>query len=123
MSVSRVKRSYEKRPALFVKRFLSECEADYCLKGPPCSGFERLAGHIAAKEAVMKVLGKGWPHIPWTDIEILHEESGQPWARLKGKALLVMKERHLGAIVLSITHDGDFAAAMALGIPRALNLT
>lgn len=117
--ISRVKASYDKSPVLFVKRFLSDDEAAYCLDvARPCRRFERFAGRIAAKEAVMKVLGKGWPHVPWTDIEIVHDESKRPLVRLKGKALAIMGQHNLEYIQVSITHDGQMAAAVAIGIPR-----
>ncbi len=117
--ISRVKASYDKSPVLFAKRFLSDDEAAYCFDAARrCRQYERLAGRIAAKEAVMKVLGKGWPHVPWTDIEIVHDESKRPLVKLKGKALAIMGQQDLEYIQVSITHDGQMAAAVAMGIPR-----
>ncbi len=117
--ISRVKKSYEKRPCLFIKRFFSKDEAAYCLSASgPRRKLECLAGRIAAKEAVMKVLGRGWPQVPWTDIEILHDDLKRPFARLRGKALSFMEELNLGCIQISITHDGQIAAAVAVGVSR-----
>jgi holo-[acyl-carrier protein] synthase len=117
--VSRVKQMYEKRPRQFVQRLFSKDEATYCLAAArPCRRYQRFAGRIAAKEAVMKVLGKGWPHVPWTDIEIDRDGSGQPIAKLRGKALELMERHKLAHIQVSITHDGEIAVAVAVGIPK-----
>lgn len=119
--ISRVKQMYEKRPRQFVERFFGKHEREYCLAAArPCRRFERFAGRIAAKEAVMKVLGHGWPHVPWTDIEIVNDGSGQPAANLKGKALDIMERQELASIQVSITHDGQVAAAVAVGISTAI---
>ncbi len=119
--ISRVKASYDKSPVLFAKRFLSDDEAAYCLGAARwCRQYERLAGRIAAKEAVMKVLGKGWPHVPWTDIEIVHDDLKRPQVRLKEKALSIMEQHNLESIQISITHDRKIAAAVAIGISKSL---
>lgn len=77
---------------------------------------ERVCGRIAAKEAVMKVLGQGWPAVSWTDIAVLVDASGRPAVTLAGKARAVMDSLGLVAIDVSITHDGDLAIAVALGL-------
>lgn len=66
----------------------------------------------------MKVLGEGWPAIPWTDISVLPGQSGRPSAFLSGKALAALELLGLGGVDVSITHDGDLAIAVALGIPK-----
>jgi len=113
--VSRIAKSFSSCPSLFLGKFFTEAERIYC-QGP--RQVETIAGRIAAKEAVMKVLGTGWPQIPWTDIEILTGENGRPSVKLKGKALRVMEKLKLSSIDISITHDGGFAVAVALGIPQ-----
>ncbi len=121
VSLSRVERMYEKRPCLFMKRFFTRKEAGYCLNATEIHRkLERFGGRIAAKEAVMKVLGEGWPKVPWTDIEVIHDGLGRPLVRLKGKALSVMEEENIETIQVSITHDRQIAAAVALGIPGGL---
>jgi len=77
----------------------------------------RIAGRIAAKEAVMKVLGEGWPKISWTDIEISPDEKGRPCVLLTGKALSIARSLHVGQVQVSITHDGDLALAVAVAVP------
>ena len=117
--VPRVEQMYRKRPRQFVQRFFTEAEMAYCLAAAkPSRRFQRFAGRIAAKEAVMKVLGRGWPYLPWTDVEIARDGAGQPRVKLSGKAQELMERYKLAYIQGSITHDGKLAAAVAVGVPR-----
>jgi holo-[acyl-carrier protein] synthase len=112
VTVDRIRRSLESHGEAFRRRLLTPDESRYC-RGPREA--ERVAGRVAAKEAVMKVLGDGWPAIPWTSIEVLPDESGRPIARLTGKAAEAMRDLGLAAVDVSITHDGNLAIAAALG--------
>lgn len=62
---------------------------------------EQLAGMFAAKEAVLKAMGLQAG--AWHDIKIAKKPSGKPFARVAKKE-----------IGLSISHDGDYAIAIAL---------
>ncbi|HHY75315.1 MAG TPA: holo-ACP synthase [Firmicutes bacterium] len=110
--VARVRRSLEAFGDAFWRRFFTPREAEHCRGAREA---ERAAGRIAAKEAVMKVLGVGWPSIPWTSIEVLPDETGRPSVGLTGKAAGAMARLGLSAVDVSITHDGDLAIAVALG--------
>ncbi len=110
--VGRIRRSLESHGEAFRRRLLTPDESEHC-RGPREA--ERVAGRVAAKEAIMKVLGNGWPAISWTSIEVLPDKSGRPVVRLSGKAAETMRELGLSAVDVSITHDGDLAIAAALG--------
>lgn len=113
VSQARVKLSLERHGQAFLSKFLTPQEASYC------SGrrtLERVSGRVAAKEAVMKVLGHGWPSVSWTDIAVLPDGSGRPRVTLSGRALGFMDSLGLKAIDVSITHDGGLAIAVALGV-------
>ncbi len=69
---------------------------------------QSMAGIYAAKEAVLKALGTGLT-IPLTDVEIVHTELGQPVCVLRGKAAPLG-----GQMLVSITHEGNMAAGMAV---------
>lgn len=110
--VSRIRASLERHKEAFFARILTPKEREYC------SGarmVERVAGRVAAKEAVMKVIGQGWPALSWTDIEILPGAHGRPTVSLSGKALESAGAACLEAVDVSITHDGGLAIAVALG--------
>lgn len=89
-----------------LRRMLSEDEETY-VRSKGAGAAQTLAGLFAAKEAILKALGTGLS-VPMTDIRIVHTELGQPRALLTGKA------EFGGEVQLSITHEGDMAAAVAL---------
>ncbi|HHW27582.1 MAG TPA: holo-ACP synthase [Firmicutes bacterium] len=112
--LERVKRSVEASPERYMARFLTPSESEYC-QGPRL--IQRLAGRIAAKEAVMKLLGDGWPRVAWTDIEIL-TSGKRPEVFLSGKALALARSQGMenGSLDVSITHDGGVAIAVAVAL-------
>lgn len=75
---------------------------------------ERLAARFAAKEAVMKALGVGLGSFPLTDVVIGRAPSGQPVVRLAARAAEVAAERGVTEVLLSMSHDGPVATAMAV---------
>jgi phosphopantetheine--protein transferase-like protein len=80
---------------------------------------ETLAGRWAAKEAVSKVLGLGVRGIGWRDIEVERLPTGQPAVRLHGRAAARAHQLGMGRIALSISHESDYAVAIAFGIRTA----
>ena len=96
-----------------VSRILTTPEVEYCQRFPV--PHERIAGRLAAKEAVLKALGTGWGQgIGWQQIEILPDASGIPLVTFSGKAL--EKVQSIGATHchVSISHQGDYAVAFAV---------
>ena len=76
---------------------------------------EYYAGRWAAKEAIAKALGCGiGARCSFTDIEILNDESGKPLAALSGAAQRTAAELNVGRIHLSISHEKNYAAAVAV---------
>ena len=74
----------------------------------------RIAGAFAAKEAAAKALGTGIGSVEWREIEILHHQSGQPYARLSGDAEKQMKKLGGHTLHISISHIKAIAAAQAV---------
>lgn len=79
---------------------------------------EALAGKWAAKEAVMKALQRGLGDIDPKDIEIISNASGAPGVELHRSARSTAKSRQITAWTVSVTHEGGWAAAIALGSDR-----
>jgi holo-[acyl-carrier protein] synthase len=73
-----------------------------------------LAGKFAAKEAVAKTLGCGIGPVHWQDIEILHNELGQPSLRLGGNAETLADELKLDNWSVSISHESEYAVAVVI---------
>ena len=98
----------------FSRRVLTEAERRYVRDRP-----ETFAGRWAAKEAVSKVLGLGVRGIGWKDIEVQRLPTGQPAVRLHGRAAQRAEQLGMGRIALSITHESDYAVAIAFGVRTA----
>jgi phosphopantetheine--protein transferase-like protein len=90
----------------FKERVFTPAEQEYI--GHRASSVQKYAGRFAAKEAVMKALGQGFP---WLSIEILARPSGEPFVRLHGQASDVLGE---GRIWVSISHCHLYATACAV---------
>ena len=76
---------------------------------------ESLAARFAAKEAVLKLLGKRDTGISWQDIEVLSEKSGKPAITLRGKALAAAQELAVRNLQVSLSHSEVYAVAFAAG--------
>ncbi|MFN6560532.1 MAG: holo-ACP synthase [Nostoc sp. ChiSLP01] len=77
---------------------------------------QRLAGKFACKEAILKVLEAGISQIELVDIEILHDVSGKPIVILHDTALQFWQQISASHLDVSISHDKDFAMAIAIAI-------
>lgn len=79
---------------------------------------EFLAGRFTAKEAVLKMLGKGlFQGVPPRDITIARSPGGAPGVTLSGAALRAAQARGIAGVTVSITHTRDLIAAAAVGWP------
>ena len=98
----------------FSKRVLTPAEEAYVRNRP-----QTLAGRWAAKEAVSKVLGLGVRGIGWRDIEVERLPTGAPAIRLHGRAARRAEQLEMGRIAVSISHEADYAVAVAYGVRTA----
>ena len=114
IKVERIRAALERFGARFSRRVLTDAEQRY-VRGRP----ETMAGRWAAKEAVSKVLGLGVRGIGWRDIEIERLPTGQPAVRLHGRAAARAEQLEMGRIAVSITHESDYAVAIAFGVRTA----
>ncbi len=114
IKVDRIRASLERFGSRFTQRVLTPSEQRY-VRGRP----ETMAGRWAAKEAVSKVLGLGVRGIGWRDIEIERLPTGQPAVRLHGRAAARAAQLGMGRIAVTISHEADYAVAMAFGLRTA----
>ncbi len=112
--VERIRAALERFGDRFSRRVLTDLERRYVRDRP-----ETFAGRWAAKEAVSKVLGLGVRGIGWRDIEVQRLPTGQPSVRLHGRAAQRAQQLGMGRIALSITHESDYAVAIAFGVRTA----
>jgi|SRR6188472_588558 holo-[acyl-carrier protein] synthase len=111
IKVERIRASLERFGSRFTQRVLTPSEQRYVRDRP-----ETMAGRWAAKEAVSKVLGLGVRGIGWRDIEIERLPTGQPAVRLHGRAQIRAEQLGMGRIAVTISHEADYAVAMAFGL-------
>ena len=111
IKVDRIRASIERFGERFEKRVLTVNEQRYVRLRP-----ETFAGRWAAKEAVSKVLGLGVRGIGWRDIEIVRLPTGQPSVSLHGRAAARADQLGMDRIAVSITHESDYAVAVAFGV-------
>ena len=114
IKVERIRAALDKFGDRFARRVLTDHERRYVRDRP-----ETFAGRWAAKEAVSKVLGLGVRGIGWRDIEVERLPTGQPAVRLHGRAAQRAEQLGMGRIALSITHESDYAVAVAFGVRSA----
>ena len=114
IKVDRIRATLERFGPRFSNRVLTPAEQRY-VRGRP----ETMAGRWAAKEAVSKVLGLGVRGIGWRDIEVERLPTGQPAIRLHGRAAARAEQLGMGRIAVSISHESDYAVAIAFGVRTA----
>jgi holo-[acyl-carrier protein] synthase len=98
----------------FADRVLTPREQRYVRQRP-----ETFAGRWAAKESVSKVLGLGVRGVGWKDIEVERLPTGQPNIILHGRAAQRAEQLGMGRIAVSISHEAEFAVAVAFGVRSA----
>ena len=111
IKVARIRTTLKRFGARFSNRVLTPSERRYVRDRP-----ETFAGRWAAKEAVSKVLGLGVRGIGWQEIEVERLPTGQPAVRLHGRAAQRAEQLGMGRIALSISHESEYAVAVAFGI-------
>jgi|WetSurMetagenome_2_1015567.scaffolds.fasta_scaffold378019_2 holo-[acyl-carrier protein] synthase len=114
IKVARIRETLERFGQRFSDRVLTPREQRYVRARP-----ETFAGRWAAKEAVSKVLGLGVRGVGWRDIEVERLPTGQPSIVLHGRAAQRAEQLGMGRIAVSITHESEYAVAVAFGVRAA----
>jgi holo-[acyl-carrier protein] synthase len=98
----------------FRARVFTEKEIAYC-EQKQRGKYESYAGRFAAKEAVMKALGRGWgARVRWLDIEVIRGRSGKPDIALHGKTAELAADLGIRRWALSITHTRAHGLAFVI---------
>jgi holo-[acyl-carrier protein] synthase len=98
----------------FRERVYTQDEIAYCEKKQR-GRFQSYAGRFAAKEAVMKALGRGWgAQVRWVDIEIARASSGKPDIVLHNKTEALAERLGIRNWALSITHTARYGMAYVI---------
>jgi holo-[acyl-carrier protein] synthase len=116
VEVVRIRRALDdpKIGGRFRDRVYTEKEIRYC-ESRGKAKYESYAGRFAAKEAVMKALGRGWgSKVSWVDIEVAPSAGGKPEICLRSKAAAFARELGIHRFSLSITHTEQYAMAYVI---------
>jgi holo-[acyl-carrier protein] synthase len=97
----------------FLHRVFTDEEIAYCRRRrDPIPHF---AARFAAKEATLKALGTGLRMgVSWREMEVRRERGQAPTVVLSGRCRAVALAKGAGHVLLSLTHDGDYALAQVV---------
>jgi holo-[acyl-carrier protein] synthase len=113
IEVARIRTAYERFGGRFLDRILLPDEIAYCLTHKAPAPF--LAARFAAKEAISKAFGTGiGAQLGWQDMEVKRRDSGQPYVVLHGAGEELLQERGARAVLISLSHTQNYAAAVAV---------
>lgn len=115
VEIRRIEESVKRFGPRFVHRLFSTEEAAYALSSEALAA-QRLAARFAAKEATIKAFDMSEAGIGWRDIEVRRESHGACRLVLHGKAADHVARLGVREIALSLSHDGEYAAAVVTAL-------
>ncbi len=116
--VVRIQRALEdpRTGARFRHRVFTPKEIAYC-EAKRRGKYESYAGRFAAKEAVMKALGRGWgAQVCWLDIEVTRAPGGRPDIVLHDKTARRAEQLGVRRWALSVTHTVEHGMAYVIAL-------
>lgn len=112
VELARVERIHARHGEHFVRRFCNPGEVE---ARSEARLVQHLGGIFAAKEAVLKALGTGWADgLGFLQIHLERRPGGRRGVRLAGAAAALAQRLGVARIHLSITHETQWAAAVAV---------
>lgn len=116
VSASRVERLLAEHPGA-IEELFTPAEIAYCASKR--RRHEHLAGRFAAKEAVLKALGRGLGRsMRWTDVEIVSSATGRPRVKLHGAVATAARRLGVLEVDVSLSHSEGLAIASAVALTR-----
>jgi holo-[acyl-carrier protein] synthase len=118
VEVARIRRALEdpRTGARFRKRVFTQGEIAYC-ETKRRGTYESYAGRFAAKEAVMKALGRGWgAQVCWLGIEVVRAASGKPDIVLHDRTATRAQGLGIRRWALSTTHTAEHGMAYVIAL-------
>jgi holo-[acyl-carrier protein] synthase len=111
--VDRMRRTLARTPG-FAARVFTDAEREHC--GRRRDPAEGLAARFAAKEAVLKAMGRGLGACAFRDIEVVRASSGAPSIALHASAARLAAEHGVTAWHVSLTHTATMAEAVVIAL-------
>jgi holo-[acyl-carrier protein] synthase len=110
IEIARIEKAITRWGEGFLRRVYTDLELRLYRKKP-----SSLAVRFAAKEAVIKALGKPAGGVRLREIEILSEPSGKPLVNLYGKTQNQASGLGLDRFAISLSHSREYAVALVAG--------
>jgi holo-[acyl-carrier protein] synthase len=113
VSIPRMRATIARWQDRFLRRVFTEAEIAYCReRADPAPHY---AARFAAKEAALKALGTGLQlGVHWREIEVRRERTQAPTLVLTGRSREIGLFKGGTRMLLSLTHEGDYALAQAM---------
>jgi holo-[acyl-carrier protein] synthase len=109
VDLARFERALSRTPALKGRLFADVELTD----GDRVLPLRSLAGRFAAKEALIKALGES-TGVRWHHMQVVSNSHGNPSMNLTDAASRIAARKGIGAIHLSMSHDGGIAIAYVI---------
>jgi holo-[acyl-carrier protein] synthase len=117
-SIDAVEESIRVHSERYLGRVYTTTELDDCRRSDGHYDAGLLAARMAAKEAVLKVLGVKDEGIPWQAIGVASDAGGRPTVELSGPARELARLRGIECFEVSLTNAAPFAAAVVVAQVR-----
>jgi holo-[acyl-carrier protein] synthase len=114
VSVAEISAALDRFGDRYVERVFTAREAEYCRARATTAAC--LAVRFAAKEATVKALQPDRRWNDWRAIEVKRHKSGRCALVLHREAAALASRRGIRSFELSMTHDGDRAAAIVVAV-------
>jgi holo-[acyl-carrier protein] synthase len=117
VSVQQVTESVARFGDRYLQRVYTEHEISSAT-GAPSVRAARLAARFAAKEATIKVLRPAGHQPDWRSMEVQRHAGGWCAMALSGHAATLAEQAGITDLAVSLTHEGDMAAAVVVALCR-----
>lgn len=113
--VPRIAESLRDFGSRFAQRLFTDDEIAYAQSSGPEQA-ARFAARFAAKEATIKALSLSDAGVNWRDMEVRRADDGACSLLLRGEALAAARALRIGRVLVCLSHDGDYAAAVVAAL-------
>jgi holo-[acyl-carrier protein] synthase len=114
-AVHEVAESVDRFGLRYLERIYTEHEISSCV-GAPLVEAASLAARFAAKEATIKVLRPVGHQPDWRSVEVRRDPGGWCTMVLSGRAAVLAEQAGITDLAVSLTHEGDVAAAVVVAL-------
>jgi holo-[acyl-carrier protein] synthase len=115
VSIHQVEESVARFGSRYLERIYTQHELESSVGRSPVRAAS-LAARFAAKEATLKVLRPVGHQPDWRSVEVRRHAGGWCTMALSGHAALLADQAGIAELAVSLTHEGDVAAAVVVAL-------